>query len=106
MIDQSVINEITKRLVALYHPRKIYLFGSYAWGLPSQDSDLDIMIIVDELHDSKINLLATGHEILGPLRVAKDLLINTTVNFDERAAMGVTLQAKIKKDGEVLYERH
>jgi predicted nucleotidyltransferase len=49
MIDEKKIDEVTEKLVETYYPREIYLFGSYAWGKPSEESDLDLLIIVDEL---------------------------------------------------------
>lgn len=49
MISTQDISEITERLVRLYNPQAIYLFGSYAWGHPDEDSDLDFLIIVDKV---------------------------------------------------------
>ncbi|MGL5724578.1 nucleotidyltransferase family protein [Cetobacterium sp.] len=40
-------------MVQEFHPKKIYIFGSYAWGTPNEDSDLDIMVILDKC-DNKI----------------------------------------------------
>ena len=37
--------EITKRIVEEYDPEKIILFGSFAWGKPGPDSDVDLLII-------------------------------------------------------------
>ena len=46
MINKQTINSIKNTLVEVYHPLKIYLFGSYAWGKPTEDSDLDLLIVV------------------------------------------------------------
>ena len=45
MISQEKINEAINRIVKNINPEKIILFGSYASGNPSEDSDLDILII-------------------------------------------------------------
>ena len=42
---QRRINEITKKIVIEFKPEKIILFGSYAWGEPNQDSDIDLFIV-------------------------------------------------------------
>lgn len=42
---QQTLDEIVRRLVAEYQPEKIILFGSYAYGQPHADSDLDMLII-------------------------------------------------------------
>ena len=38
-IDQKELSLIVDRLVDVYHPLRIYLFGSHAWGTPSDESD-------------------------------------------------------------------
>jgi len=43
MISQETIEEVKNRLVKTYDPISIYLFGSYAWGHPTEDSDLDLL---------------------------------------------------------------
>ena len=47
MIDQKTINEIRDLIVETYQPEKIILFGSYANGNPTDDSDLDLLIVVE-----------------------------------------------------------
>jgi predicted nucleotidyltransferase len=42
---QKVIKEITKILIERYHPEKIVLFGSYAYGTPDEESDIDLFIV-------------------------------------------------------------
>ncbi|HID94921.1 MAG TPA: nucleotidyltransferase domain-containing protein [Candidatus Latescibacteria bacterium] len=45
MIIQKEIEEIVKRIVTGYKPEKIVLFGSYAYGNPTEDSDLDLLVV-------------------------------------------------------------
>ncbi len=45
MYRQVIINKIVDKIKLQYQPEKIILFGSYAWGSPSKDSDVDIVII-------------------------------------------------------------
>ena len=42
---QAILDEIVKKIIAGYSPRKIILFGSYAYGMPTEDSDIDLLII-------------------------------------------------------------
>ena len=44
-MTRAVIDVLTKRLIKLYKPEKIILFGSYAYGNPKKDSDIDLFII-------------------------------------------------------------
>jgi len=45
-LDEALLNEMTKRLVQTFHPDKVILFGSHAWGTPSEASDIDLYVIV------------------------------------------------------------
>ena len=45
MIDAIKINEVIKKITLNYNPDSIILFGSYAFGTPNSDSDLDLLII-------------------------------------------------------------
>ncbi|MEK7658033.1 MAG: nucleotidyltransferase domain-containing protein [Patescibacteria group bacterium] len=47
IVNKEKIQEITNKIVKEYNPRKIILFGSYAWGKPTEDSDVDLFIIKD-----------------------------------------------------------
>ncbi|RLC44808.1 MAG: nucleotidyltransferase domain-containing protein, partial [Candidatus Cloacimonadota bacterium] len=45
MITQKQIEKIVKRIIKHYRPDKIILFGSYAYGNPTEHSDLDLLIV-------------------------------------------------------------
>ena len=55
MISKEVLEEVKNRLVQAYNPVAIYLFGSYAWGVPTEDSDLDLLVVVDESEEKSTN---------------------------------------------------
>jgi len=42
---RTIIDDIVKKIVVEYSPQKIILFGSYASGIPTEDSDIDLLII-------------------------------------------------------------
>lgn len=42
---EAIIRRITKKIANRYKPEKIILFGSYAYGKPRKDSDIDLLII-------------------------------------------------------------
>ena len=46
---EAKIPEIREKIVREMNPEKIILFGSYAWGKPNSDSDVDLFIVKDEL---------------------------------------------------------
>jgi uncharacterized protein len=102
-LSQSKIKAAVKKLAETYRPLCIYLFGSYAWGEPHSESDLDFLIIIND--DIRLNLALhiKGKQALKDMDVSTDLLLNHEKFFTERAAHPSTLQYKIKTEGKIVY---
>ena len=102
-ISKSTIQEAVKRLAETYSPLTIYLFGSYAWGAPHEDSDLDFLVVLND--DVKLNLALQikGNHALKNMNVSTDIVLNHQVFFKERAEHPSTLQYKIIKEGKLVY---
>ncbi|MDP8263032.1 MAG: nucleotidyltransferase domain-containing protein [Candidatus Ancaeobacter aquaticus] len=47
MNNKEIINEITEKIKENFHPQKVILFGSYAWGNPAEDSDFVLFLIME-----------------------------------------------------------
>lgn len=75
MINSHMIDSVKSKLINTYDPYAIYIFGSYAWGTPNEDSDLDVLIVVDKLTNTRHRMLVKGHSALFNLRLSKDLLL-------------------------------
>ncbi len=103
MISPTIIEEVVMRLVKTYHPQAIYLFGSYAWGNPSDESDLDLMVIVEKSDQSRFERPVKGLLALCGLGISKDLLVRTKKEFDQGSLDQTTLLAKIRREGKMLY---
>src|SRR3989338_3516372 len=43
--QSAIIQQMVEKIVSAIHPQKIILFGSYAWGKPTKDSDIDLCVI-------------------------------------------------------------
>ena len=103
-MDNVIIEEIKNRLVGLYHPAIIYLFGSYAWGKPGKDSDLDIAVIVKESEEKPYRRVQKGSLALWDIKIPIDLLVFTIAEFKEKAQYRSTLQYQINQKGKIIYE--
>ena len=75
MVNKVIINTVKDRLIDAYNPLSIFLFGSYAWGTPTKDSDLDLMIIVDESDEKSYIRPRKGFKALRGMKIAKDLVV-------------------------------
>ncbi len=72
--------EIVKRLLPL-NPLKIILFGSYAYGQPTIDSDIDICVIQDS-ENSKAVLRKKIRHCLSDITIPKDIVVAGTGEFE------------------------
>ncbi|PKO22285.1 MAG: DNA polymerase III subunit beta [Chloroflexi bacterium HGW-Chloroflexi-1] len=104
-ISKDLLNEITRRLVAEFHPELVILFGSHAWGEPGKDSDLDLMVIVSPSDLSEYERAVRGHACLSGLGVPKDVIVKTRAEFDFFRGVRASLEYRIAERGRVLYER-
>ena len=103
MITQETIDEVTRRLVEVYDPMEIYLFGSYAWGSPTEDSDMDLLVVVKESNEPRWQRANPGAKALWGVGVSKDLLIYTKAEFERAVEHPSTLARKVKQEGVLLY---
>ncbi len=103
MISQNVIDEVKHRLVKTYNPLAIYLFGSYAWGCPDQDSDLDLLIVIDKYNKNRHQVLVDGHRALIGLYVSKDILVYSKEEWEKFSKDKTKFCYKIKHEGKLIY---
>ena len=47
MTTKEIVSEIVSKIKKQFKPQKVILFGSYAWGNPTEDSDIDLFIIME-----------------------------------------------------------
>lgn len=107
MIDQKTLDAIKNKLVDLYNPLEIYLFGSYAWGKPDNESDLDLLIVVESCDPkNRYEQMAKGHRALLDFRnLGKDIIVLSKQEFDEVANDKTRMFYRIKHEGKKIYAR-
>ncbi len=101
---QDALDEMTRRIVDRFHPDRIILFGSYVEGEPTDDSDLDILIVmpVEGSRRSKANEIDLT---LADRVVPMDLIVVTPEQYDRQKDMIGTIVREAVRDGKVIYER-
>lgn len=105
MSEQEInkqLKRITQKIVKEFQPEKIILFGSYAWGKPGSDSDVDLFVVID----TKQSTRETARHIdrsLFPRPFPMDLIVYTPAKVRERLKMGDFFIEDIISKGEVLY---
>jgi predicted nucleotidyltransferase len=86
------------------HPEKIILFGSFAYGKPTPDSDVDLLVIMESdqgVHARMVQL----SKILSPRPFPVDLITRTPAELQERLGIGDCFFKEVMTKGKVLYER-
>lgn len=102
MIDiKKIQQEIVERLKPL-HPDRIILFGSYATGTPTEDSDVDMLVILP-FEGNSINKSAEMRLSLDP-QTPIDMLVRTPQQIKQRLELGDCFYQEIMEKGKVLYE--
>ena len=103
VIPQDQLAEAIERLRAEFQPESIYLFGSHAWGEPTQDSDVDLMVIVLESRERPIQRMQRAHRCLSDCDFSKDVFVQTRQEFDRYKHLRASLQYQIVHRGRKLY---
>lgn len=105
---EKVKDEIVERLKPL-NPDKIILFGSYAYGTPNEDSDIDLFLVKDTLTKNKID----DYEIEAKMSLLDFMkkyrtngidILSSTSDF-LKSADDYFYRVDILQNGKVLYER-
>lgn len=93
---------MVQRIAENYKPEKIYLFGSFAWGKPTNDSDVDLFIIKNT-EQKHLDRDKTVRRIINR-ELPIDLLIYTPQETERRLGIGDFFIRNILRNGKILYE--
>ena len=103
-IDDALLNYITRRIVEIFNPRCIILFGSYARGDYGPDSDIDLFIEMETIakpHQRNLQVRRLFAHQWWPM----DVLVYTPEEVLARRNSLVSIVPTIEREGRVLFER-
>ncbi|TKJ41724.1 hypothetical protein CEE37_03920 [candidate division LCP-89 bacterium B3_LCP] len=103
-VTPSTIQAMVDRIVEKFQPEKVILFGSYASGKPTKDSDLDFLVIMD-YEGRRLNQLRKIRRALNDFHMPKDIVIRTPEEVDKYGKFVGTILHPALKEGKVLYAR-
>ena len=99
---ERYIRQICDRIVEHYKPEKIVLFGSHAYGQPTPESDVDLLVVLD-FEGSPIQQAIKISRELG-LVTPIDMVVRTPAQIQERLRIEDPFMREIVERGKVLYE--
>ena len=102
MVALNQIKDFGRQIGEQFHAQRVILFGSYAHGSVTEDSDVDLLVIGPFVGRSA----DTSVEIRMKLRpqFPVDILIRTPEKVQQRIKMGDCFMREIIENGKVLYE--
>lgn len=97
-------NELVRRLREALSPRAIYLFGSHAYGTPTEASDVDVLVVLPGPVPPVSVCYGRGHASLRGLFLSIELHFASAAGFEARRDVPGTLEAEAAQKGRLLYE--
>ena len=102
MVAMSQIEDLGQRIGREFRPDRVVLFGSYARGTATGDSDVDLLVILPFEGKSVHQSVAIRMRLRPTFPV--DLIVRTPEKVQERLELGDDFMREIMEEGKVLYE--
>jgi uncharacterized protein len=102
-VTDDLLRDMTQRIVDAFHPDKIVLFGSYAYGGPTLDSDVDLLVIM-ESEERPVVRSRRVREVASVDFLPMDVMVRTPAEIANRLELGDFFIKEILDHGRVLYE--
>jgi predicted nucleotidyltransferase len=102
MITQGQIDDVVDIIVKNVNPEKIILFGSYAYGEPQEDSDLDILVVKD-IDSDRYKRAREIKKYLRGLKIPIDVIVYTKAEIEEWKDTKSAFITQVMQNGRILY---
>lgn len=98
------IDRIIKIIAGKIKPEKIILFGSYARGTNTPDSDVDLLVIMDQVRSKREQQLYI-RQLVQDIRIPKDIVVTTKKEYNRYKNIVGTVAYPANREGKILYAR-
>jgi predicted nucleotidyltransferase len=102
MVSRSAIAQFSNEVARRFKPQRIILFGSYAYGKPTPDSDVDLLVIMPQRRVRRDLSIRMRWAV--PRTFPLDLLVRSGQEVSRRLEWGDCFLQEIVAKGRVLYE--
>ena len=102
MVTRRQIRAYAAEIAREFRPRRIILFGSYAYGKPTRDSDVDLLVIMPLKGRGVTKAIEIS--LKAPAPFACDLLVRSPQKIRQRLAWGDCFIQEVLSKGKILYE--
>ena len=103
-ISNQTIDEIIERIVGFAKPIKIIIFGSFARGDQTEESDIDILVVEDEVMFRRKEMVRI-RRALRDMRVPIDIIVASKKQIEEYGQIYGTVLFSAMQEGKTVYAR-
>ena len=104
MVKETDIADYVKQLAREFSPEQVVLFGSYAYGKPTRDSDVDLLVVMNHRMRKNVHQ-AVAIDVRLQRSFPLDLIVRKPTEIRRRIAMNDFFLRTVVEKGKVLYER-
>jgi predicted nucleotidyltransferase len=101
-VTPGLLREIAQKVVHAFRPKNIILFGSYAYGKPTTDSDLDLLIVM-ESRDRPAERIRKVSDLFDPRPLPMDFIVLTPGEMRQRLSGFDPFLEEVLAKGQMLY---
>lgn len=102
-LHTDLLAQATERIVTALHPDKILLFGSHVWGQPTDDSDIDLLIIVPHSDQPPYRRARDVYRSLRGLPLPIEAVVRTREEVAQATQVPTSLESKVLAEGRILH---
>jgi len=102
-VDETLLNEVVRRVLTVARPDRIILFGSAAAGQMTRDSDIDLLVVEPEPANTRYRSVKI-RRALGDVQNPVDIIVMSRERFEETKNIIGGIAYPANKYGRVLYE--
>ncbi len=99
----ELLNEIVTRLTAVARPARVIVFGSTATDTATADSDIDLLVVLDEVDDARLESVRLRRALSG-VGMPLDVIVMRTDRFEETKNVVGGIAYPANKYGRVIYD--
>lgn len=103
VVDETLLNEVVRRVLTVARPNRIILFGSAVTGHMTDDSDLDLLVVEPDPTNTRDRSVKI-RRALGDVPYPVDVIVMSTERFEETKSVIGGIAYPANKYGRLLYE--
>ena len=104
--SRRLIRRAAQKIARAVNPEKVILFGSYAYGRPTPDSDVDFFVVISgKTKQNRRNTAFNASKALDPRPFPVDILVRSSGQIWPRIRQGDFFLEEIMKKGQLIYEK-